>query len=152
MCILYIFRDYYIKREPALSQGLQLSMSLSTRHPGESWIRCQPAARVGLDPAAIRLFDDSLLGRTSLFRSCVNVFRRDYFTSFRVQYVHYPAKLCRLVKKERRDIANHETKLTLRGAPVSIRLLCFLLSSNFVCCASHQIWSALSITGNKTIL
>ena len=145
------FRDNYIKREPALSQGLQLSMSLSTRHPGESWIRCQPA-RVGLDPAAIRLFDDSLLGRTSLFRSCVNVFRRDYFTSFRVQYVHYPAKLCRLVKKERRDLANHETKLTLRGAPVSIRLLSFLLSSNFVCSSSHQMWSALSITGNKTIL
>ena len=145
------FRDNYIKREPALSQGLQLSMSLSTRHPGESWIRCQPA-RVGLDPAAIRLFDDSLLGRTSLFRSCVNVFRRDYFTSFRVQHIHYPAKLCRLVKKERRDLANHGTKLTLRGAPVSIRLLSFLLSSNFVCSSSHQMWSALSITGNKTIL
>ena len=138
------FRDYCIKRGPALSQGLQLSMSLSTRHPGESWIRCQPAARVGLDPAAIRLFDDSLLGRTSLFRSCVNVFRRDYFTSFRVQYVHYPAKLC----TERRDLANHETKLTLRGAPVSIRLLSFLLSSYFVCSVIHQIWSALPITGN----
>ena len=149
MCIV---RDYYIKREPALSQGLQLSMSLSTRHPGESWIRCQPAARVGLDPAAIRLFDDSLLGRTSLFRSCVNVFRRDYFTSFRVQYVHYPAKLCRLVKKERRDIANHETKLTLRGAPVSIRRLSFLLSSHFVCSTSHQIWSVRPGFTNKSIL
>ena len=142
------FKDFYIKREPALSQGLQLSMSLSTRHPGESWIRCQPAARVGLDPAAIRLFDDSLLGRTSLFRSSVNVFRRDYFTSSRVQHIHYPAKLC----TERRDLANHETKLTLRGAPVSIRLLSFLLSSYFVCRVSHQIWSALPITGNKTIL
>ena len=58
---MYIVRDYYIKGEPAFSQELQLSMSLSTRHPGESWIRCQPAARVGLDAAAIRLFDDSLL-------------------------------------------------------------------------------------------
>ena len=145
--------NYIIKREPALSQGLQLSMSLSTRHPGESWIRCQPA-RVGLDPAAIRLFDDSLLGRTSLFRSSVNVFRRYYFTSSKVQHIHYPAKLCTLVKKERGDLANHETKLTLRGAPVSIRLLSFLLSSHFVCCASHHIWSVRPITGfaNKTIL
>ena len=150
---MYIVRDYYIKGEPAFSQELQLSMSLSTRHPGESWIRCQPAARVGLDAAAIRLFDDSLLGRTSLFRSSVNVFRRYYFTSSRAQHIHYPAKLCTLVKKERGELANHETRLTLRGAPVSISLLSFMVSSNFVCCASHQIWSAPRTRfANKTIL
>ena len=150
---MYIVRDYYIKGEPAFSQELQLSMSLSTRHPGESWIRCQPAARVGLDAAAIRLFDDSLLGRTSLFRSSVNVFQRLCFTSSRVQHIHHPAKLCTLVKKERRELANHETRLTLRGAPVSISLLSFLVSSNFVCCASHQIWSAPRTRfANKTIL
>ena len=149
---MYIVRDYYIKGEPAFSQELQLSMSLSTRHPGESWIRCQPAARVGLDAAAIRLFDDSLLGRTSLFRSSVNVFRRYYFTSSRAQHIHYSAKLCTLVKKERRELANHETRLTLRGAPVSIRLLSFLLSSHFVCSLSHQIWSALPRTRSTTFL